>query len=273
MVVYMQKYHIFIGYDEREHETFLVAKHTLEKYATIPIEIHKLHHRELRASGLFTREWTITASGQTVCNVDGKPFSTQFSHTRFLVPELWRNLPSGDKNSLVMFVDCDFVWLEDIGEMFKEIETKRLKNNKSSPVYVVQHEYKPEKSTKMDNMKQSSYNMKLWSAMIVFDMENPDNEHLLPETVNTESGRWLHNFGWVTNKISIGYIKEKWHFIPNHSERNTSHIAAIHFTEGGPWFKNYRNCRYGGIWWEEYNDYLRNQILNVNFNVRNLIDG
>ena len=23
---------------------------------------------------------------------------------------------------------------------------------------------------------------------------------------------------------------------------------AIHYTEGGPWFKNYRNCEYGDVW-------------------------
>jgi len=22
----------------------------------------------------------------------------------------------------------------------------------------------------------------------------------------------------------------------------------LHYTEGGPWFKNYRNCEYGDVW-------------------------
>lgn len=119
-------YHIFIGYDEREHEPFLVAKHSLEKRATVPVKVHKLHHRELRSAGLFTREWEIKANGQYVDKVDGKPFSTQFSHSRFLLPTLWKNLPDPTKSPLVMFVDCDFAWMEDIGEMFSEIERKRF---------------------------------------------------------------------------------------------------------------------------------------------------
>jgi hypothetical protein len=266
-------YHIFIGYDDREHEPYLVAKHTLEKHATVPIKVHKLHHKELRQAGLFTRSWTIDESGQYICNVDGKPFSTQFSHSRFLVPELWRNIPDDDKSPLTMFVDCDFLWTQDIGEMFKEIETKRLRNNKSSPVYCVQHDFNPTNEKKMDDIIQSKYNMKLWSAMMVFDMDNPDNAHLLPETVNTETGRWLHNFGWVTDSHRIGNIDEKWHYVPNHSEKNTTDIASIHYTEGGPWFPGYRNCRYGSIWWDELNDYLKSKLRSVSFDVAGLIDG
>lgn len=266
-------YHIFIGYDEREHETFQVAKHTLLKHSTVPLRIHKLHHRDLRNAGLFDRPWTITESGQYVDQRDGKPFSTQFSHTRFLLPELWRNIPDADKSPLVMFVDCDFLYLEDIGEMFKKIETNRIKNNNKAPIYCVQHNYKPVSQIKMDNLEQSSYNMKLWSAMMIFNMDSKDNEHLIPEVVNNESGRYLHNFGWVTDLKTIEPIDEKWHFVPNHSEKNTGHIGAIHYTEGGPWFKNYRNCRYAQPWWESYNEYLRSKIQTVSFNVKDLIDG
>lgn len=269
----MTQYHIFIGYDEREHETFLVAKHTLLKHAKVPVKVHKLAHRPLRQSGLFTRPWEIDSSGQFKCQVDGKPFSTQFSHTRFLLPELWRNLTDPDKSPLVMFVDCDFLWVKDIGEMFKEIEEKKLRNHSSSPVYCVKHDYKPTSQLKMDGMEQFKYNMKLWSAMMVFDMDHPDHEHLLPEVVNTESGRWLHNFGWITDHKRIESISEQWHYVPNHSEKNTSNIGSIHYTEGGPWFKDYRNCRYGDIWWKEYNDYLKSQLLSVSFDVENLIDG
>jgi len=269
----MTNYHIFIGYDEREHETFLVAKDSILKHATVPVVIHKLHHRDLRQQGLFTREWTIAADGQYICNVDSKPFSTQFSHSRFLLPELWRNLMDPQKSPLVMFVDCDFLYLDDIGEMFKEIEEDRLKKHNCSPVYCTQHDYNPQSTKKMDNIVQSKYNMKLWSAMMVFNMDHPDNAHLLPEVVNTETGRWLHNFGWLANQHSIGHISEKWHFVPNHSEKNTAHIGALHYTEGGPWFPNYRNCRYAKAWWDGYNEYLQNTLVSVNFDMENLIDG
>lgn len=266
-------YHIFIGYDDREHEPYLVAKHSLEKHATVPIEVHKLHHKDLRKSGLFTREWTINKDGQYICNVDGKPFSTQFSHTRFLVPELWRHLPSTSKSPLVMFVDCDFVWLSDIGRMFEQIEKNRVRNHNKAGLYCVKHNYKSQNQTKMDGISQDAYNMKLWSAMMVFNMDCKDNEHLIPELVNTESGRFLHNFSWIPDIKTIENIDESWHYVPNHSEKNTPHIDSIHYTEGGPWFPNYRPCRYGDVWWKYYNDYLKSKLLDCSFDVEGIIDG
>jgi len=271
----MQKhtYHIFIGYDDREHIPFQVAKHSLETLSSVPIVVHKLDHLDLRIKGLFNREWEIKANGQYVDKVDGKPFSTQFSFTRFLVPELWRNIQDPDKSPLVMFVDCDFVWLKDIGLMFQEIEEKRLRNNKSSPLYCVQHDYSPKAAIKMDNKEQTKYNYKLWSSMMVFDMDHSDNEHLIPELVNSETGNYMHTFKWVTDPHKIGEVNEMWNFIPNHSERNSSNIGAVHYTEGGPNFPQLRQCRYASAWWDAYQDYLASKIKTVKFNAEDILDG
>lgn len=264
-------YHIFIGYDEREDLPFQVTRHSILKHTTVPVKIHKLHHKQLRQAGLFTREWKINKDGTYECLVDGRPFSTQFSHSRFLVPELWRNINDPDKSPLVLFLDCDMVFVEDIAVLFKDLEEKRLRNHKSSPVYCVQHNYNPESKIKMDGCKQEAYNMKLWSSFMVFDMEHADNEHLLPETVNTEDGRWLHNFGWIRDKHKIGVIPESWNFIPNHSEKNTSKISNIHYTEGGAWFASYRNCRYASVWCDSLSDYYSSKIKNVSVDVESIL--
>jgi hypothetical protein len=266
-------YHIFIGYDEREHEPFLVAKHSLEKRATVPVKVHKLHHRELRSAGLFTREWEIKANGQYVDKVDGKPFSTQFSHSRFLLPTLWKNLPDPTKSPLVMFVDCDFAWMEDIGEMFSEIERKKIQSHIKHPIYCVKHDYQPQSQFKMDNCEQHAYNMKLWSAMFVFDMEHKDNDKLTPDIVNTETGRFLHNFGWVEDVNTIEGISHKWQYIPNHSEKYSKDIGCVHWTEGGAWFPNYRNCKFADFWWDELNDYYSSKIKSSRFDVQGIVDG
>ena len=34
---------------------------------------------------------------------------------------------------------------------------------------------------------------------------------------------------------------------------------AIHYTEGGPWFKNYRNCEYGDVWKQYLNQMMNNK--------------
>jgi hypothetical protein len=264
-------YHIFIGFDERQPAPFQVAKHSLELHASVPIKVHKLDHLSLRKTELFTREWTIEKNGQFKDNLDGRPFSTQFSHSRFLTPEMWRNTLDPFKSPLVMFVDCDVLFIDDIAKMFSIIENQKIRTNGAAPVYCIQHDYQPKNATKMDGKAQSKYNMKLWSAMMVFDMDHPDNAMLLPEHVNTQPGSWLHQFGWLNDVHSIGALPEEWHFIPSHSEKNTPEVKMIHYTEGGPWFENYRQCRYSELWYNYYNDYLRNQLMNVKFNIQGML--
>lgn len=266
-------YHIFVGYDEREHEVFQVCKHTLEKNSSVPIKVHKLHHKPLRDAGFFKREWKIDQKGQYHDLVDERPFSTQFTFTRFLLPELWNTINDPNKSPLIMFVDCDFLYLSDIGKMFKEIEDYKTRYGARHGVYCVQHNYEPNNTKKMDNVEQSKYNKKLWAAMMVFDMEFKGNEKLTADVVNTSSGRDLMQLFWLNDVSEIGQIDEKWHFIPNHSEKNTNEISAIHYTEGGPWFPNYRNCKYGNLWFDAYNEYLATKLTNVKFKVEEIIDG
>jgi hypothetical protein len=265
-------YHIFIGYDDREHEAYLVAKYSLELNATVPIKVHKLHHKELRAAKLYNRPFKVTGlTGQYIDGVDARPFSTQFTFTRFLIAELWRENISIGKSDFVMFADCDFLFTQDIGEMFKEIEAVAEGNNRASPVYCVKHDYKPTNTTKMDNVEQMQYNMKLWAAMFVLDMAHPDNEELTPELVNTAGGRALMNFCWVEDLDTITGIDEKWQFIPNHSEHRAD-PATIHWTEGGPYFSWCRDdCGFSDLWFQYYKTLVGDKLANDK--LEDLIDG
>ena len=266
-------YHNFIGYDDREKEAYQVARHTLLKHATVPIQVHKLEHKELRRLGLFTRGHKVEgATGQFIDDVDERPFSTQFTFTRFLIPELWRTQLKAQPNvsPLVMFVDCDFLWTQDIGEMFKDIERQKLNSQGRAPLYCVKHDYNPVSEIKMDNVKQHRYNKKLWAAMFVYDMEHEDNQRCTPELVNTAGGRDLMNFCWVSNDHHIGDIDSKWHFIPNHSRDDE--IAAIHWTEGGPWFKHLRGGKYDTLWYDAYRDFIKKHIVDISVNITGMID-
>lgn len=264
-------YHIFIGYDDREKEAYQVCKHSIEKNATVPIQVHKLEHKALRQAGVYTREYHVNKDGQMIDAIDGRPFSTAFTFTRFLVPHLWKQLPSS-KNDLVMFVDCDFLFDCDIGEVFDAVHMERLQRGGKPSVYCVQHDYKPMSTVKMDNIDQSAYNMKLWAAMMVFDMANDENDNLTVDLVNTAGGRELMNFCWVADKHNIGQIVEDYHFIPNHSEKNGAKPKVLHWTEGGAWFPHYRGGRYDQLWWSYYNDYLKTRLLDVTFNGAGIID-
>ena len=66
--------------------------------------------------------------------------------------------------------------------------------------------------------------------------------------VNNETGKFLHRFGWLEDKL-IGNLDYKWNWLVGwYEETSNNKPEAIHFTEGGPWFENYKNCEYSKIW-------------------------
>ena len=84
----MNKLLVCVGYDSREDIAYQVCRHSIYRRSTLPVEIYPLKHKELRDQGLFWRPWLTAGSGQTVDCIDGRPFSTAFSHTRFLTPHI-----------------------------------------------------------------------------------------------------------------------------------------------------------------------------------------
>jgi hypothetical protein len=252
---------IFIGYDERQPETYDICRRSLLDTSSGPLEIVKLHHKILRERGIFKREWRILANGQYEDAVDGKPFSTQFSHTRFLVPFL-----SQGKSKYSIFVDSDFVFREDVYKLIQHCAGGVTKY----PVYVVKHEYKPLKETKMDGMKQVAYNRKLWTSLMVFDNSDPILQNLSVENVNTKDGSWLHQFGWLGSNPddNIGSIPEVWNFIPDHSEGRVINDVphAIHYTEGTPHMHGYEESAYSDLYFNVYKKVLKEKLEELSEN-------
>ena len=61
-----------------------------------------------------------------------------------------------------------------------------------------------------------------------------------------------HRFGWLKDQ-EISNIRE-WNWLVNwYKEPKDGTPKAIHFTEGGPWFENYKNCEYSDLWFKEKN--------------------
>ena len=220
---------VYIGYDKREETAYEILKFSIERIAKKPVRVVPLKKDTVERMGLYRRE-SKKIGNQSYDLIDGKPFSTEFSFTRFLVPHL--NMYQG----LALYMDCDMYVRDDISEVFDMCEEGMRYN----PLWCVKHTYKPEKGTKMDGQAQESYPRKNWSSFMMFNCEHYYNEKLTIDAINTQTGRWLHSFSWLPDKESdIGHLPEEWNWLDGHSDP-TLEAKNVHFTTGGPWFHKWR---------------------------------
>lgn len=216
-------FRIYIGWDQREPIAYDVAKSSLERHASIPVEVTPIKLDTLRAQGLYKRDQDPLAS-------------TEFTYSRFLTPAL-----AGFKG-WALFCDCDFLWLGDIAGLAAYTRTPKA-------VYCVQHDYTPKEATKMDGAVQTAYPRKNWSSLMLFNCEHPSVvRNLTPEIVNRESGAYLHRMQWVADE-DIGSLPVEWNWLEGWNEKPaTGTPKAVHYTRGGPWFKEWQNVDYGDLW-------------------------
>lgn len=243
----MSHINLFVGVDSREKEAFKVCRYSALRHASAPLTIWPLEHRELRQLGLFTRPWITYANGQYGDILDGKPFSTEFSHSRFLVPAYAAWL-LGEKRGItpsdwVLFCDCDFLFMGDLAEIEALLDPQYA-------VMCVKHCYVPPDTMKMDGMEQTMYRHKNWSSFMAFNMQHKANDKLDRFVVNSAAGGWLHSFGWLDDS-EIGALPSEWNHLVGVTESKTP-PKAVHYTSGGPWFEGYENCPFAREWVEEY---------------------
>ena len=231
---------VFIGYDSRQNEAFQVCKHSMESRSTVPLTIEHLSN----GNPLINRPWTIEGN-QRIDSQDRLPFSTDFSFARFLVPFLM------DFKGWAMFVDGDFLFLDDVQELFKLADETKA-------VMVVPHDHRPAETEKMDGVRQTYYERKNWSSLVLWNCGHkahriarkwPSEGGISLERVNTYPGAWLHCFTWL-KWAEIGFLPESWNWLEGHSPREII-PSAVHYTRGGPWFDEYRDCDYAESWLAE----------------------
>ena len=102
---------VYVGYDPKEHTAYEVLKFSLERISTKPVRVIPLRRDILTKIGIYTRKHN-SIGGQDYDEIDGKPFSTQFSFSRFLIPAL--NMYEG----LALYMDSDMYVRSDISELF-----------------------------------------------------------------------------------------------------------------------------------------------------------
>ena len=220
---------VYIGWDSREPIAADVCEYSIHRNSSEPVNVHMLKQDELRGQMLYARPRDMQAS-------------TEFTFTRFLVPRL------NDYQGWAVFCDCDFLWLGDVQELIRQADDRYA-------VMLVKHDYRPQNTIKMDGKKQEYYPRKNWSSMVLFNCGHPKNQWLTPYHINNATGQELHRFSWLDDS-DIGELKPEWNWLVGWYHQPWDGVPkALHYTEGGPWFENYRDCEYADVW-KEYESAL-----------------
>lgn len=216
---------IYIGWDSREDIAYRTCERSLWKHTKAPLDIFPIRQYEMRERNLYWREHDPLSS-------------TEFSFTRFLTPYL-----TGYKGWAV-FMDCDFLWRGDVSKLMDYADPKYS-------VLVVKHNYKPKEETKMDGAIQHQYPRKNWSSLMLINCEHPDvQNNLTMKAVNIATGMYLHRFRWTTDE-NIGELPVTFNYLEGwHTKKDCPNPTAVHFTRGGPWFKDWTDVEYGREWME-----------------------
>jgi hypothetical protein len=217
---------VFIGFDPRETVAWHVLCHSILARASEPVSFVPLALDNL--GNLMTRERNPLQS-------------TDFSFSRFLTPYL-----SGYEG-WSLFMDCDMLVLDDIAKLW-------ALRDESYAVMCVKHDHRPEETTKFLGAPQTAYGKKNWSSVMLFN--NARCGALTPAYVNSASGLELHQFKWLGDDELIGPLPKAWNHLVGY-EASRSGVSNVHFTIGGPYFDEYRECEYSEQWRREQVAMLR----------------
>ena len=214
---------VFIGYDTKEKVAFSTLAYSILKHSTLPIAITPVHLANIKSAFYRKRE---------------KLSSTDFAFSRFIVPYLM------NYDGWALFMDCDMLMKADIAELWE------LRDPEFA-VQVCKHDYSPRSKVKFLNQVQTTYPKKNWSSFMLLNCAQCRS--LTPEFVNTASGLELHQFKWLRGDHLIGEIPLEWNWLAGEYEYKAD-VKNIHYTEGGPYFTDYRDSDYADDWFEYYEE-------------------
>ncbi|HET9651951.1 MAG TPA: glycosyltransferase [Usitatibacter sp.] len=217
----MSPIRVFIGFDPREDVAFSVLAHSIHRRASQPVAIVPVMLSQL--GSVYRRERNPLQS-------------TEFSFSRFLTPYLC------GYEGWAVFMDCDMLVLDDIAKLWA------LRDERYA-VQVVKHVHVPKEDVKFLGAVQTKYEKKNWSSVML--MNCAKCTALTPEYVNAATGLELHQFKWLGDDALIGELPSRWnHLVGYDAPRRDA--SLVHYTIGGPYFEEYRDCEYAREWFDEY---------------------
>jgi lipopolysaccharide biosynthesis glycosyltransferase len=214
---------VFIGYDEKETIAYHAAVQSIMDYCSEAVSFTPLNLTALKKQFWRQRD----------------PLqSTDFSFSRFLVPHLCQY------QGWALFMDCDMIVKDDLAKLWA------LRNDQYA-VQVVQHDYQPKETTKFLGQPQTLYHKKNWSSVMLFN--NALCKALSPEYVNSANGLDLHRFNWLESESLIGALPKRWNWLVDYDATvPVEQVSLLHYTSGGPYFKEYQQCSYHQEWFHTY---------------------
>lgn len=218
---------IFVGFDSKEVVAYHVLCQSIQEKSSIPVQFTPIALNNV--GDIFTRE-------------RNQLQSTEFSFSRFLVPYL------SNYEGWSLFADCDMLMRADIAELWSLCDDRYA-------AMCVKHDYVPKVETKFLGQTQTKYEKKNWSSVILFN--NAKCRALTPEFVNTATGLQLHQFKWLDSEELIGELPPVWNWLVNEYDHNAD-AKLVHFTDGGPYFEEYKNDDYAPEWFA-----ARERVLSV----------
>lgn len=239
---------VWIGYEPRELDAFVVARSSILRHASHPIPIGGIILSDLEQAEIYTRK-TIRGGGNGLLTdaISDAPMSTEFAISRFLTPRL-----AGGRG-WALYIDCDMLVRSDIMDLFALADP-------SKAVQCVKHDHRPSEATKMDGQQQTHYARKNWSSVMLFNCEHPANASLTVELINTVPGRDLHRFCWLADD-QIGELPPEWNFLAGYSPEPTNiDPKIVHFTKGTPTQLKGTRIPFAHEWHEELLRWVRGDL-------------
>ena len=219
--MHIQVAKVFIGYDRRIPVAFSTLAHSITANSSIPVAIVPINLRNI---------------GAFFCREKDPNQSTEFSFSRFLTPFL------SNYEGWSLFMDNDIICRADLRDLWN------LRDDRYA-VMCVKHDHQPEGEMKFLREKQTTYQKKNWSSVMMFN--NAKCRTLTPDYVHTATGLQLHQFKWLESDNEIGELPASWNYLADYT-KGVDRPAAIHYTEGGPYYPDYQDTEYANEWFEEF---------------------
>ena len=212
---------VFIGFDEGEKVSYHILSESIRRQSSVPVSITPLCLSNIPE---FKRELQPNQS-------------TEFAFSRFLVPYL------SDYKGWSLFLDSDMMFRDDIKNLWDMID-------KDKSIMCCKHDYVPKQNVKFRGAKNEPFPKKNWSSFML--MNNERCKMLTKEFVETATGLELHQFKW-THEENVGELPLDWNWLVGEYDYNKN-AKNVHWTLGGPYFKDYAKSDYADEWFRLYNE-------------------